>query len=122
MRGAIALILAIVVSGAAASTAAAQQNPVKSTPESIAAGKTAFEQNCAMCHGSGGKGDGAAAAALNPKPADLTVGKLKHGGTDAEIFKTITGGVPGTAMVGWSSIPEKERWNLVNFIQSLRKK
>jgi mono/diheme cytochrome c family protein len=44
-------------------------------------GKTLFDQNCAMCHGATGKGDGAAAAALNPKPRNLAdkayVSKLK---------------------------------------------
>ncbi len=121
MRGAIALAVAMVIAGAA-TQAAGQQNPVKPTAESIAAGKALFQQNCAMCHGTEGKGDGAAAAALNPKPANLASGKFKHGGSDAEVFKTISNGVPGTAMVSWSSIPEKDRWNLVNYIKSLSKK
>lgn len=121
MRRAIALAVAVVIAGAAAQ-AAGQQNPVKPTPESIAAGKALFQQNCAMCHGNEGKGDGAAAAALNPKPANLAAGQFKYGGSDAEIFKTISNGVPGTAMVSWSSIPEKDRWNLVNYIKSLSKK
>ena len=36
------------------------------------AGKQVAQLNCVACHGTGGKGDGAAAAALNPKPADWT--------------------------------------------------
>ncbi len=83
------------------------------------AGKAVFRQNCSMCHGDQGKGNGPAAPALNPKPTDLTAGKFKYGGTDAEIFKTISNGVPGTAMVSWASIPEKDRWNLVNYVKSL---
>lgn len=35
-------------------------------------GKRIFATNCASCHGATGKGDGAAAAALNPKPRDLS--------------------------------------------------
>ncbi len=35
-------------------------------------GKAAFEQYCASCHGPGGKGDGPAGGALNPKPKDLS--------------------------------------------------
>ena len=31
-----------------------------------------YGQFCVPCHGAAGKGDGAAAAALNPKPRDLT--------------------------------------------------
>lgn len=119
MRTAAALTLAALVTVASAAAGAAQQNPVKPTKESIAAGKALFQQTCASCHGNEGKGDGPAAVALNPRPANLTTGKLKHGGRDADIFKTISTGVPGTGMVGWSSIPEKDRWNLVNYIKSL---
>jgi mono/diheme cytochrome c family protein len=102
-----------------AAAAAAQQNPVKPTPESIAAGKAVFQQSCTVCHGSEGKGDGPAAVALNPKPTNLTAGKFHHGGSDAELFKSISNGVPGTSMVGWASLPEKDRWNLVNYVKSL---
>lgn len=35
-------------------------------------GKSLFGTHCASCHGLTGKGDGVAAAALNPKPKDLT--------------------------------------------------
>ena len=35
-------------------------------------GKTLFGTYCASCHGLTGKGDGVAAAVLNPKPKDLT--------------------------------------------------
>lgn len=31
-----------------------------------------FSQNCAYCHGNGGRGDGPNAAKLSPAPADLT--------------------------------------------------
>jgi cytochrome c553 len=39
------------------------------------AGKAKYDANCVGCHGATGKGDGAAAAALNPKPGDMTDGK-----------------------------------------------
>jgi mono/diheme cytochrome c family protein len=104
---------------AAAAAATQPQNPVKPTPESIAAGKAVFQQSCTVCHGPEGKGDGPAAVALNPKPTNLTAGKFHHGGSDAELFKSISNGVPGTSMVGWASLPEKDRWNLVNYVKSL---
>lgn len=44
--------------------ALAQGNPER--------GKSLFGTHCASCHGPMGKGDGPAAAALNPKPKDLT--------------------------------------------------
>jgi len=98
---------------------AAGGGPVPSSPESIQRGKQLFTQNCATCHGESGKGDGPAAAALNPKPANLAAGQFKQGGEPQQIFQTVTNGVPGTAMVGWATIPEQGRWDLVNYVRSL---
>lgn len=39
-----------------------------------------FREYCAACHGSGGKGDGPAAAALKTVPADLTRISARNGG------------------------------------------
>jgi hypothetical protein len=54
-----------------------------------------------MCHGETGKGDGAAAAALNPKPRNYTDAEWQKSVTDDQIKKTITG---GGASVGKSPI------------------
>jgi mono/diheme cytochrome c family protein len=35
-------------------------------------GEILFEQNCAICHGSAGRGDGILAKSLTPPPPDLT--------------------------------------------------
>ena len=42
------------------------------------AGKAKYDANCIGCHGASGKGDGVAAAALNPKPQDHTDGKAMN--------------------------------------------
>ena len=103
-----------------ASAAAGGRPPA--TPQSIQHGQQLFQQTCASCHGAQAKGDGPAAVALNPKPQDLTDDQWKHGGQPPQIFRTISNGVPGTGMVAWTSIPEKDRWDLVNYILSLQKK
>ena len=41
-------------------------------PGNPAAGKAVFLQNCALCHGPEGKGDGPAASGFNPRPANFT--------------------------------------------------
>ena len=57
-----------------------------------AKGKASFDQMCASCHGPSGKGDGPAAAALNPKPRDLTDKGYVNGLKDDYITKLVKGG------------------------------
>jgi mono/diheme cytochrome c family protein len=47
------------------------KNPFEGNQDAVTAGKTLFDANCVPCHGTEGKGDGAAGASLNPKPANL---------------------------------------------------
>lgn len=49
--------------------------------EVAAAGKPAYDRNCAVCHGREGKGDGGAASVLTVKPTDLTQISKNNGGT-----------------------------------------
>jgi mono/diheme cytochrome c family protein len=60
-------------------------------------GHEMFTSYCAPCHGRTGKGDGPAARALDPKPADLTQFTKKHGGTAFPI-KDFEDKVSGMAM------------------------
>lgn len=84
------------------------------------AGKTVFAQNCATCHGATGKGDGAAAAALNPKPANFAKGKFKYGSSDSAIAATIKNGKG--AMPPWGSVlSAKDIDNVVAYVKSLKK-
>lgn len=53
---------------------------------------TVWQTRCTTCHGAGGKGDGAAAAALTPKPRDLTLASWQAGVTDEHIEKIIAEG------------------------------
>ena len=101
--------------------AAKLKNPVpadKRAP-SIEAGKKIAMTNCAPCHGQSGKGDGPGAAALPKKPADWT-SKAVQDESDAALFVRISDGNP--PMPPWASLPEKDRWDLVNYVKSLGKK
>jgi len=53
---------------------------------------TVWQTRCTTCHGAGGKGDGAAAVALTPKPRDLTLATWQAGVTDEHIEKIIAEG------------------------------
>ncbi len=92
------------------------KNPVKGTGN---APKT-VETNCVACHGASGHGDGPAAAALPPpKPANWTSEGVQKQ-TDGEIFWKITNG--RGAMPPWRHLPEKDRWEVVNYIRTLKGK
>ena len=91
------------------------------SPELTAKGQKSFTTNCAICHGAQGKGDGAAAAALNPKPRNLATDAFTAGTKPDQVFASITKGLKGTNMQGFPSLSEEERWGLVYYILSLRK-
>ena len=95
--------------------AKATKNPVKG----IGNAKKTVEQNCVPCHGAGGKGDGVAAAALPTKPADWTSDTIQKE-SDGDLFWKISNG--RGPMPPWKHLPEKDRWELVNYIHSLKKK
>jgi len=100
--------------------AAKVANPVKPTPDSIAAGKKIYDTQCVSCHGETGKGDGKMAAQVNPKPPDLTDAEWKHGSTDGEIFLVIKDGAKNTAMKPYNSkLTTHQIWDVVNYIRSI---
>jgi len=96
--------------------AKATKNPVKG----VGNAKKNIETNCVTCHGASGKGDGPAAAALPPpKPADWTSAKIASE-SDGELFWKISNG--RGAMPPWKHLPEKDRWEIINYIRTLQKK
>ena len=90
----------------------------------LALGKTTFERNCAPCHGPNGDGQGPAAYLLYPKPRDFVAARYRlvstwdFTPTDEDIFRTISRGMPGSAMPSWAHLPEETRWALVHYIKT----
>ncbi len=97
----------------------AKKNPSPNDKKTIDQGEKVAKVNCASCHGARGKGDGAAAVALNPKPADWTSARVQDE-ADGEIFWKITTG--RGAMPSWRHLPESDRWALVRYIRTLAAK
>jgi Cytochrome C oxidase, cbb3-type, subunit III len=66
------------------------------------------------------KGDGPAAAALPPpKPANWTAEAVQKQ-SDGELFWKISNG--RGAMPPWKHLPDKDRWEIVNYIRTLKGK
>jgi len=94
---------------------------VKGDPK---AGKAKYDANCVGCHGASGKGDGPAAAALNPKPQDHTDGKVMNALSDKYLFDIIKDG--GAAMkkapfmpASGKKLSDQEISDVVAYIRSL---
>jgi putative heme-binding domain-containing protein len=88
-----------------------KKNP-HTSPEDVEEGQMMIRAYCSRCHG---------LDATGARGPDLTRGRLRHGDSDADIFKTIQNGVPGTDMPGQEDSEEKAVWQMVAFIQSRRK-
>ena len=114
-------------SGGQGQPAANLKNPVASTPESIAAGKRAFDTNCAPCHGNLAQGAVKAGMTISiieeqkgKQPPDLTDEQWDHGSSDGDIYAVIKRGLPPTMMAGYDGrIPDNDIWNIVNYLRSL---
>lgn len=83
-------------------------NPPEPAINSAPLGKAVYEAKCVQCHGKDGKGNGPAAALLNPRPRDFTAGAFKFRSTesgniptDDDLLNTIQNGLHGTAMPEW---------------------
>jgi len=95
------------------------------SPDLLALGKRLYDKQCAACHGASGRGNGEAAYLLYPKPRDFVAAQYRlvstweRTATDEDLFRTISRGMPGSAMPSWGHLSEEERWGLVHYVKSL---
>ncbi|HVW13659.1 MAG TPA: cytochrome c [Mucilaginibacter sp.] len=98
-------------------TAQEVKNPLAGDKSVLADGKVLYTANCAPCHGNKGRGDGPAAAALNPKPADHSSVAVQNESDGALFWKLSEGRNP---MPSYKKIlTDKQRWELINYIRTL---
>jgi mono/diheme cytochrome c family protein len=98
-----------------------RKNPVKSTPESLAAGRKVYGFDCAMCHGEQGDGKGDLVESMKLTMHDWRDPAWLAGKTDGEIRYIIIKGkgkMPGEE----NRLPDNMCWNLVNVVRDLSKK
>ena len=101
------------------------------TPELVEMGKTIYFRRCSFCHGLLGDGEGPAAAYLDPRPRDFTLGTFKFRSTqsgelptDENLFRTVSLGLAGTAMQGFddetikNGLSEADRWAVISYIKT----
>ena len=92
-------------------------NPLQSTESHLLSARRVYDEDCAQCHGSTGKGDGPEAKLHDPLPADLTDPKTTSSFTDGEIFYQISEG--RRPMPSFKRrLTENQRWQLVLLVRS----
>jgi mono/diheme cytochrome c family protein len=85
-------------------------------------GQQLYAQTCSPCHGPAGKGDGPAAATLNPKPADHTSKTVMGARTDEELHNIIKmgGGVVGKpTMPATPQFSDKDVADVIAFLRQI---
>ncbi len=88
-----------------------------------AEGKTQYDNICAACHGPGGKGDGVASAALDPKPRDLSDAAYVSTLSNEHLYKVISEGGAAVGlspmMAAWSGVlSEQQIWDVIAYIHT----
>ena len=100
-------------------SADANKNPFAGNEDAVKLGKKLYKQNCAICHGNKGLGDGIAGMSLKPKPTNLTTAKFNKQ-TDGAIFWKLTEGK--SPMPSYkNTLSEKQRWQLVTYMRTIKK-
>ncbi len=92
----------------------------------VAKGKATYDQYCVGCHGSTGKGDGPAAASLNPKPRDLSDKAYARSLKDDYLFQIIKDGGPAVKKAPimpamGKTLKDDQIKDLVAYLRSLAK-
>lgn len=99
---------------------AQEHNPYAGDGKMAKLGEFQFRINCAFCHGLGARGGG--------RGPDLRGASKRHGNSDADLFNTITNGVPGTAMPANGTtgqgvgMTNEEIWQVITYLRSVQVK
>ncbi len=94
--------------------------------EAARRGQEVYLRNCVGCHGPQGRGDGPAAAFLDPLPRNFQKAKFKFRSTpsgelptDADLLHVVTCGLKGSAMPGFPLMPDPEKRDVVAWVRHL---
>lgn len=104
-------------------------DPLPAPMEKLAkAGVDIYKQQCLVCHGPEGRGDGPAADILSTRPRNFTSGQFKFKTSasgqmpfDDDLYRTVSSGVPASGMPSFGDLTAFERWALVAHVKSLSK-
>jgi mono/diheme cytochrome c family protein len=97
------------------------RNPMSGdfSESTLKTGQKYYEIHCGVCHGNQGRGEGPVADKMPLKPPSLLTEKIR-GWSDGHVYHVITMG-QGVMGPYASHIPQKYRWQVVNYIRQLQK-
>ncbi len=85
---------------------------------SINMGQQVFAQNCAVCHGVKGFGDGPSAATLEPKPVNFHDLQFMRESSPYSFYRAVKNGINGTGMPSWEyQLSLKEKWAVIQYVR-----
>jgi mono/diheme cytochrome c family protein len=96
------------------------KNPLPYSQKSVDQGKEAYLYFCVHCHGPKADGNGTVGQSFAPLPTNLTELAVQKQG-DGELFSKISLGFARHPSLA-STVSEIDRWAVVNYIRSLKKK
>jgi len=92
-------------------------------------GRYVYQQNCLICHGDRGDGNGEMAKDLPAKPRSFREGFFKFRSTpydklptDDDLRRTITGGLSGTTMGMYNQLGEKNLDAVIEYLKSFSRR
>ncbi|MEX5506065.1 FTR1 family protein [Pseudomonas putida] len=88
-----------------------------------ARGAALYAQNCSICHGDTGAGDGPAGVGLEPAPANLRDGSRLDQLSLFDLYNTLALGIDGTEMPSFADqLDDRQRWDVAAYIASFSAK
>jgi mono/diheme cytochrome c family protein len=91
-----------------------------SVPEKVVSqGKALYDEKCADCHGTAGKGDGPDAAMLSNKPNDFTDQAFMAQNSAAKLYQDITSGVQPDMPAFSGVLDDNQRWSVASYLRTL---
>jgi mono/diheme cytochrome c family protein len=102
---------------------AGRTNPFHNDPEAATEGEALYQSNCYSCHGEEARGNGPAAAALEPKPADLGTDQSEFSDSYL-LWRIAEGGMMrpfNSVMPSWKGIlSEDQIWKIITYLRTLQ--
>lgn len=82
-------------------------------------GAALYAQNCSICHGDSGAGDGPAGVGLEPPPANLRSAERLDQLSLFDLYNTLGLGIEGTEMPSFADqLDERQRWDVAAYVAS----